>query len=45
MLPDLLRAGQVAELFGVGVQTVTRWAKTGLLGSIRTFGWALPLPR
>ncbi|MGH8931783.1 MAG: BldC family transcriptional regulator [Egibacteraceae bacterium] len=36
--PDLLRASQVAELFGVDPKTVTRWANTGRLGSIRTLG-------
>jgi excisionase family DNA binding protein len=34
----LLTPGQVARLFNVDRQTVTRWAATGRLGSIRTPG-------
>jgi excisionase family DNA binding protein len=33
-----LATAQVAELFGVNAKTVTRWAKTGKLASIRTPG-------
>jgi excisionase family DNA binding protein len=34
----LLTPGQVARLFNVDRQTVTRWAAAGRLGSIRTPG-------
>ena len=34
----LLTPAEVAVLFGVDPKTVTRWAKTGLIGSIRTPG-------
>lgn len=34
----LLTPGEVAALFGVDPKTVTRWAKTGKLVSIRTLG-------
>jgi excisionase family DNA binding protein len=34
----LLTPGEVAELFRVDVKTVTRWAVTGKLNSIRTPG-------
>jgi len=33
-----LSRGEVAKLFGVSVSTVTRWARTGLLKSVRTPG-------
>lgn len=33
-----LTVGQVAELFGVTVPTVRRWADDGLLKSTRTLG-------
>jgi excisionase family DNA binding protein len=33
-----LSRGQVAGLFGVSLSTVTRWARTGLIPSIRTPG-------
>ena len=35
---QLLTPAQVAALFAVGPKTVTRWAKTGRLTSIRTLG-------
>jgi excisionase family DNA binding protein len=35
---SLLTPGEVAELFGVNPRTVTRWAKTGRLSSLRTLG-------
>lgn len=34
----LMTPGEVAELFRVDPKTVTRWAKTGKLSSIRTLG-------
>jgi excisionase family DNA binding protein len=34
----LLTPGEVAALFGVDPKTVTRWAETGKLTSIRTLG-------
>lgn len=34
----LLTPAEVASLFRVDVKTVTRWANSGLLGSIRTLG-------
>lgn len=34
----LLRASDVAEIFGVDPKTVTRWAKQGKLPSVRTPG-------
>jgi Helix-turn-helix domain len=35
--PDVwLRPGQVAQIFGVGVMAVTRWANQGLLPCVRT---------
>jgi excisionase family DNA binding protein len=34
----LLTPGEVARLFHVETKTVTRWAETGLLTSIRTLG-------
>ena len=34
----LLTPGEVAALFRVDPKTVTRWAKTGKLSSIRTLG-------
>jgi excisionase family DNA binding protein len=33
-----LSRGQVAGLFGVSASTVTRWARTGMIPSIRTPG-------
>lgn len=37
--PDvLLTPAEVAEMFGVDPKTVTRWAKAGKLGSVRTLG-------
>jgi excisionase family DNA binding protein len=36
--PELLTPSEVAALFRVDVKTVTRWAKTGKLSSIRTVG-------
>ena len=35
---DLLMPGEVAELFRVDPKTVTRWAQSGRLSSIRTLG-------
>ena len=35
---ELLTPGDVAELFGVGLTTVARWADNGRLDSIRTPG-------
>ena len=35
---DLLSPAQVAKAFSVEVKTVTRWAKSGKLPSIRTPG-------
>ena len=40
----LLTPGQVAALFRVDPKTVTRWASTGRIGSIRTPGRAPPVP-
>jgi excisionase family DNA binding protein len=37
-LGDLLTPGEVAELLRVDAKTVTRWARAGLLDSIRTPG-------
>ena len=34
----LLRPRQVAELLGVDVKTVTRWARAGKLEALRTLG-------
>jgi excisionase family DNA binding protein len=34
----LLTPGEVAEIFRVDAATVTRWAKDGRIGSIRTLG-------
>lgn len=34
----LLRPGEVASLFRVNSKTVTRWANTGRIPSIRTLG-------
>lgn len=35
---DLLTPSEVAKLFRVDPKTVTRWAKSGKLSSIRTLG-------
>lgn len=35
---SLLTPAEVAELFRVDPKTVTRWAQSGRLGSIRTLG-------
>jgi excisionase family DNA binding protein len=35
---DLLKPGEVAELFRVDSKTVTRWAQTGKIGSLKTPG-------
>ena len=35
---ELLRPSDVAEMFGVDVKTVSRWANTGRLGFVRTLG-------
>lgn len=37
-LDELLTPGEVARLFRVDPKTVTRWAKAGRIGSIRTLG-------
>jgi len=34
----LLNPAEVAALFGVDPRTVTRWANTGMLTSLRTLG-------
>jgi excisionase family DNA binding protein len=34
----LLTSGEVADVFRVDAKTVTRWAKAGRIGSIRTPG-------
>jgi excisionase family DNA binding protein len=34
----LLAPAEVAQLFGVGPKTVTRWARTGKLNAVRTLG-------
>lgn len=36
--PDLLTPAEVAALFRVDAKTVTRWAQSGKLSSIRTLG-------
>lgn len=36
--PEFLSRGEVARLFGVFLSTVTRWARTGLLPTVRTPG-------
>ena len=36
--PEFLSRGDVARLFGVSLSTVTRWARTGLLPTVRTPG-------
>jgi len=36
--PDFLSRRDVARLFGVSTSTVTRWARAGLLATIRTPG-------
>ena len=35
---EFLSRGEVARLFGVSPSTVTRWARSGLVASIRTPG-------
>ncbi len=35
---EFLSRGEVARLFGVSASTVTRWARSGLVASIRTPG-------
>jgi excisionase family DNA binding protein len=37
-VPRFLTRGEVAKLFGVSASTVTRWARAGLLASVRTPG-------
>lgn len=37
-LHELLMPAEVAELFGVNVKRVTRWANTGQLPCVRTLG-------
>ncbi|MFY9549573.1 MAG: helix-turn-helix domain-containing protein [Thermoanaerobaculia bacterium] len=36
--PEFLSRGEVARLFGVSLSTVTRWARTSLLQTVRTPG-------
>ncbi len=36
--PEFLSRREVARLFGVSTSTVTRWARAGLLATIRTPG-------
>ena len=36
--PAFLSRHEVAELFGVSVSTVTRWARAGKISAIRTLG-------
>ena len=36
----LLTPAEVANMFGVGVKTVSRWADDGKLSSVRTLGGA-----
>ena len=43
--PSYLRTAEVASLLHVSPKTVARWAKEGKLPFMKTFGWALPLPR
>jgi excisionase family DNA binding protein len=38
LAPDLLTPAEVAQMFRVDPKTVTRWAKSGKLTSIRTLG-------
>ena len=35
---EFLSRGEVARLFGVSASTVTRWARSGLVASVRTPG-------
>lgn len=35
---DLLTPGEVATLFRVNPKTVTRWAQTGKISTVRTLG-------
>jgi excisionase family DNA binding protein len=35
---EFLSRGEVARLFGVSPSTVTRWARSGLVASVRTPG-------
>ena len=37
-VPRLLTRRDVAKLFGVSASTVTRWARSGLVASVRTPG-------
>lgn len=36
--PDLLTPAEVAQLFRCHPRTITRWARTGKLTSVRTLG-------
>lgn len=38
MAPDLMFPSEVAAMFRVDSKTVTRWANSGLLTSVRTLG-------
>lgn len=42
---EWMTPAEVAELFHVDPKTVTRWARAGKLGSIRTFGGHRRFPR
>ena len=35
---DLLTPSEVAEMFRVNPKTVTRWARAGRIGAVRTLG-------
>jgi excisionase family DNA binding protein len=37
-MPELLTPGEVAQMFRVDPKTVTRWAQSGRLRSVRTIG-------
>ena len=38
LVTEYLSRGDVARLFGVSLSTVTRWARTGLVPTVRTPG-------
>jgi excisionase family DNA binding protein len=42
---DLLKPGEIAPLFRVGVKTVSRWAKSGKVPSVRTPGGQVRIRR
>lgn len=37
-LPELLKPSEVASMFKVDPKTVTKWAKAGLLTTVKTLG-------